>query len=476
MITEFSQLAEQWKCYRFRVWIAHASLAWIVACCALLGGLLLQISPAQLSEFALQATLLFILSLEWGRIHASEEACLKRLYRAQPSLAESLHTMLDFQKATPHSSGEAYFQKKYLTTLANQLKKAPLTRLVSLKGNFLSAFILMGLIVGFLGWQPQLQGFLPNSSPTSSPTVQDNRSYRILYPAYIRKPPTVLETLPPQLPLPRGSRLEIYFDQEAIDDSLQNQSFYLVDTEKTPLYWLAQKERWMASISPLESGTLHLSWEGLESDHKIEVVKDQPPELTVTWPQQKHIFSNSSLPITFSVTDDYGLQQITLHYQIKGKSQEAPHQEIIQAFEGQFTEYTETYTWELGSTALRQGDEVVAWLEASDNDVLYGPNVTVSDKFEFTVGSIQKFHEDLMERLQKLVADLGELLFLLDRKLLTDTLKKEQAIIKELAELRADFQYDSLMTDELRLLLFSEMQGQILFYQKRRLQLTIDPI
>ncbi len=420
---------------------------------------------------AYQVAIILGWSIEWGRIHATTADGLKFLYRQQPKLAEAIQTTLDFQAKPSASAISAYFQTKHLDGLNAQLYNTPLTEKVPIRWSVLCAGVVY-IVLGTLLFNRTHFPDTPMAWLSSEKPVHDLRTYRVLYPVYMQKQPTVYKQMPHQLTLPQGSRLEIYFNLLSLPQSVQKKTFYAVEDEQIELNWLSQKNRWLASISPLHSGTLHLHWENTNAQHLIEVVPDRPPQLTVNWPQSTHIFSNSKLPIQLSATDDYGLQQITLHYQVK---QRGERQEIIQSFEGKFKTYQETYPWELGATFLRKEDTVTAWIEVSDNDALYGPNITTSDKFEFTIENINDYHQNIIERLQAIVYELGELMFFLDQKSAKKVFEKEQEILKKLKQLQADARHDRLLTEELRLFLFSELRSEIRYYQNRRLQLFPPP-
>ena len=471
MSTALSQLNQQWTGYCVLIWITGSLKAFAVSGATLAGAMALWSSEFTWPILLCQILSLCLLCEEWGRIHARQDYCLRQLYRRQPKLAEAIHTALELQTRPPASPESVYFQTRHLETLARHLQEEPLPRKIPLGFPLLMTSMSVVLLIAVIWGLPHLSQS-PWAWLSSKPRSPDERTYRILFPAYMRKAPLIQSQLPEQFELPRGSRLEIYFNQTTISDSVREKMFYETIQEQQALNWLPQKNRWIATISPLHSGMLSMDWNGLVTQHRIEVIKDTPPQLTVTWPQNQRIFSNSGLSITFSATDDYGLRQIILYYQLKGKGK---HYETIQSFEGQFTEYQETYPWELGATFLRHGDQVTAWIEVSDNDALYGPNITLSDKFEFTIQNMKQYHQNLMARLQQIVTDLGHLLSFLDRRILKETYEKEQAILKDLKELREDAGYDRLLSDELRQFLFSELQVKILDYQKQRLKLSAPP-
>ncbi|MBF0280537.1 MAG: hypothetical protein HQM13_22260 [SAR324 cluster bacterium] len=466
-----NQLQQQWNRFCLRIWIIGFLKAF-----ALSGTILAVLNFFWNAVFFqpvfwVQIVSLLFLCEEWGRIHAVRDRCLAILYLRQPRLAEALHYGLELQNSRAASPVSAYFRDRHLESLRQHLQKETLAENLPLK---LPLFLAAGAAVslGLVLWGlPALTQNLWAGMQEESRTLQE-RKFRILYPAYMRKKALFLNRLPNPFTLPRGSRMEIYFMQSVISESSRKRFLFETSHGRNPLHWLHQDNRWIATLSPLVSGTLLMNWQGAASRHEIEVIPDRPPQLRVSWPQNQPIFSNSSLSITLSASDDHGLQQIILNYE---QEENEGRREIIQSFEGQFTEYQEIYPWELGTTFLRAGDRVTAWIEATDNDALYGPNLAVSEKFVFTVQNMKTYHQNIMERLQQIVAELGQLMSLLDRKMLKETFEKEQKILNELKSLRENADYDRMLSSELRQFLFFELQEKIQFFQKQRMQLSPPP-
>jgi hypothetical protein len=320
--------------------------------------------------------------------------------------------------------------------------------------------------VGLAIWHSLYSAELPDTLAENAENFAiKGISFRVLYPAYIGKSPDNFKKLPKKMPLPRGSRLEIYIQEKNIFDQAQDKTYFKIKNEKNLLRWFSYKDRWMSSLNPSQSGYLVFDWKRpAPVKYLLNIVPDLPPKLSVIWPNTTKIFSNSQLSIQLSVSDDYGLHQITLYYQADGKKIE---KEIIQSFEGHFKKYQETYPWELGSTSLKRDDQVKAWIEVSDIDTLNGPNITVSDPFEFKVQSIKKFHKSLMERFWEINRDLGKLLDFLDQKNIDLSDNQETQIIEKLNNLRHDSYYDTMLSQELKNYIY-ELQSKLNYYRKNR--------
>lgn len=472
MATILFLLKKQWEQYCLRKRIVNTLNLVTFVVIILAGGIILWPTEFHWFIFLCQAIGLALLSIEWGRVHQTQERCLETLYRQDPQLAEAIHIMLDFQATPASSSGTAYFQAKHLDSLNNYLSKKALIKKGAFSFSILGvhgAIILLGIVIWFL---PQLPTGPLAQFNTPSTQSNDPRTYRIWFPAYTQKTKLVYKQLPNIIQLPEGSRLDISINQNSISEKIRLGTFYEINKEQKKLKWLLQKEKWVTSYSPLSSGILYQKWKNSSSRHEIEVIKDFPPQVAVTWPQDKKIFSNSTLSIILVASDDYGLRNVSLVYEVAGKGRA---HEIIQSFEGRFSEHTETYPWELGVTFLRHSDRVVAWIEVGDNDTINGPKITKSEKFEFTINSIQSYHQDITSRVQNIVGEMGKLLALLDRRLLSESLNKEQEILKELDLLQKDGKHDQLLNKELSDFLHKELREKILYYQTQRLDLIARP-
>ena len=149
---------------------------------------------------------------------------------------------------------------------------------------------------------------------------------------------------------------------------------------RIPLQWSERGAQILARLTPENSGLLKLGWESREIPWKV--IPDQKPILKVNWPKMKYIFDSSRMKVQVFAEDDHALHQVVLHYQVQ--SNDPPYKEILQSYEEDFKIFSELYEWDLSMTPLRAGDNVTVWIEASDRDLLNGPNRSVSEKFVFT--------------------------------------------------------------------------------------------
>jgi len=143
----------------------------------------------------------------------------------------------------------------------------------------------------------------------------------------------------------------------------------------------------------------------------IEIVADAAPQVTIDAPAEKmlEVDPQGKVQMSWSATDDYGLTQVSLVYQLAGGKEErvnlmtpaAPARRLRGA-----------YTWEMSLLKLRAGDKVSYHLEARDNDAVDGPQRGVSPTQGLKVFSAAEHSREsliraqaLWERLVALLAD-----------------------------------------------------------------------
>ena len=125
-----------------------------------------------------------------------------------------------------------------------------------------------------------------------------------------------------------------------------------------------------------ESGQYHVAFldgddlvaEG--PDQSITVEADQPPQARITAPIDGLELDPSKQAVTlrFEASDDYGLSTLDLVFTPDGSE---ARRVSLKPDDGRTTRGT--YQWDLGGLALRPGQGVSYYLEATDNDAVKGP-------------------------------------------------------------------------------------------------------
>ena len=451
-------------CRNLRLQFAGRSC--IGAVCLLFASLLLQSPILPFLNFFLGSFAILVVCIIGSWLLHRPAYCLQKLYRQDPTFAEALHSSLQFREKPPVSRTANIFLERFEKQLLECLEAEETHKLLPPWRTLAGVALSLQIVVWVGGWW--LPRYLVNQGPTVAEALQIPHSYRILYPAYLKRDSKVFAVLPNELQIPAGSRLEIFLER-GLPDSDQS-AYRPIQGESQPLQWVPQQRRWRSALTPLKTGTLFLEWR--QQSIAVEVIPDLNPTVTVLWPPDKYIFDLSQLKVELEAKDDYGLHQILLRY--SNESTGTIEREIIQSFEGDFKIYKESYFWELSATPLRAGDNVTAWIEVSDSDTFQGPNVTQSEKFRFKVRSQREFHEYILRLFREVDRELRDLLSVLDRQLVVETTDQENLIEELLNFLQEEANYDRLLSDSLRGFI-GELRFQLQYYQRKREQLAVPP-
>src|SRR5229473_3386132 len=245
--------------------------------------------------------------------------------------------------------------------------------------------------------------------------IAGDLSITYLYPAYTGLPPRTEEGTAGDLHAPRGTEVRI----AARADRDLAQAFAVVNGAAVKLDAQGPGRRQL-------SGTFVLSqpgqWSLRFADERgrsiaegpprpIEIVADAAPQVTIDAPAEKmlEVDPQGRVQLAWSATDDYGLTQVSLVYQLAGGKEErinlmtpaAPAKRLRGAS-----------SWEMSPLKLRAGDKVSYHLEARDNDAVGGPQKGVSPTQGLKVFSAAEHSREsliraqaLWERLVALLAD-----------------------------------------------------------------------
>ena len=131
--------------------------------------------------------------------------------RQDPAFAEALHSSLQFRENPPASRTTNIFLERFEQQLLERLEGEETHRLLPPWRTLAGVAVSLQVVVWIGGWW--LPQYLVNQGPTTAEVLQIPHSYRILYPAYLKRDSEVFSTLPNELQIPAGSRLEIFLEQ-----------------------------------------------------------------------------------------------------------------------------------------------------------------------------------------------------------------------------------------------------------------------
>ena len=136
-------------------------------------------------------------------------------------------------------------------------------------------------------------------------------------------------------------------------------------------------------------------------ERPIEIVADQPPQVTLESPSEKtlEVDPQGRVVLSWSATDDYGVAQIALLFQIAGGKEERV---VLQTPGQPARRLRGTYSWELSPLHLRAGDKVTYAVEARDNDAVDGAQRGASATQVLKVFSAAEHSREALLRAQAL--------------------------------------------------------------------------
>ena len=193
--------------------------------------------------------------------------------------------------------------------------------------------------------------------------------------------------------------------------------------------------------------------------YRMNVIKDKYPEISLDQYRDTTMFSYMVFGGTIS--DDYGLSNLSLFYSIDKNDQdeESGYQRIVIPVKSSARNQNYYFQWDIDSLNLEQGDQVEYYLKVWDNDGVNGPKATKTSMYTFKLPSRAEINESLEnssknteKQIDKSLQDARELnqkieeaenrlkskksLDWQDKKLLEEILEKKDALSKELERLR----------------------------------------
>jgi hypothetical protein len=140
----------------------------------------------------------------------------------------------------------------------------------------------------------------------------------------------------------------------------------------------------------------------------VHAIRDDGPSVTVLVPGEDSTLDKSMvLPITVEASDDFGVSDLTLHYDHAAK--DATGQIRIASYSPARPLARVSHDWDLGGLGLFAGDTVSYYVEARDNDTVNGPNRGVSPTYTARLPSLVEMFRQVAESQDAQTDMLGSL-------------------------------------------------------------------
>jgi hypothetical protein len=144
-------------------------------------------------------------------------------------------------------------------------------------------------------------------------------------------------------------------------------------------------------------------WIDLENEHAknkdrisyaIRVIKDQYPSILVEHVRDSVLFK--TIIMGGSISDDYGLTALQLHYQIQREGKDlSAEKKIPLEINAQSNQQSFFYQWPLDSLQLNPGDKVQYYVQVTDNDGVNGRKSTKSAAYVFALPGAEELKAEI---------------------------------------------------------------------------------
>ncbi len=141
--------------------------------------------------------------------------------------------------------------------------------------------------------------------------------------------------------------------------------------------------------------------------YDLRVKPDAFPGVELLRPTEDlEVNGDESLVVEFSAKDDFGIQDVYLVTKVKDKEERV---RILKDVNNRLAR-RERYHWDVGSLKLQEGDEVLYYLEALDNDTISGPKVGSSRTLKLRLKNLKAEHKQVAEMIHDLSNQMMDLL------------------------------------------------------------------
>ncbi len=140
--------------------------------------------------------------------------------------------------------------------------------------------------------------------------------------------------------------------------------------------------------------------------YSIKVVKDQFPQITVDNLRDSILFK--SVMLGGQVTDDYGITELRLKYQITNANQQSPERAVLIPLSSRNAQQNFFYAWAIDSLQLKPGDRVTYYLQVWDNDGVNGRKATRSASYVFALPGKDELATQISKSQQKTETRIDE--------------------------------------------------------------------
>jgi hypothetical protein len=339
-------------------------------------------------------------------------------------LAERMRSALELSDGTSISQGSSRaLLAAHLADVQRGLSELPTQQLVpwSKLWRFSSLLGVIGLAAfGWLSFQEgPLQAFVgalitparERSDGTRLTSVISQLSVRLTYPSYLAREATWM-TDPTEARVPAGTTLDVHltprFSAERGRILAGDQSVALtIGNDATLVGRYTVQAETKLRFEVIRNGVHYEDPRSLV----LHVEPDSAPSIRIVEPESGRLAPPTELlTLRYNANDDIGIANVQLHARVEGGAEK--NQVIFSALDdgGPQRELRASASLLPAELGASEGDTLVLWLEARDNDLVNGPHVGRSQEIVLEVAKPGKGLSELIPTLQQIADSAVDLL------------------------------------------------------------------
>ncbi|HPM00713.1 MAG TPA: hypothetical protein PK816_01040 [Candidatus Cloacimonadota bacterium] len=212
--------------------------------------------------------------------------------------------------------------------------------------------------------------------------IVKNLNIKINFPSYTNLKTAYYENSDGNISVLKGSRIKI---EATVEENIKNALMVFDDNSYLQMNKTG-KQNWELDLTAKEtvnyhfSLTNHLNVQSKPISKTLNVISDKEPVIDIVYPLTDTLLNqNLKFNISLQASDDFGLQNLKIHYQI---NQSLQKESMIKKWLNG-TLYQSDYWLDLDDFMLLPGDEITYWLEVEDNSPIRQKSLSKKLKLKF---------------------------------------------------------------------------------------------
>ncbi len=256
-------------------------------------------------------------------------------------------------------------------------------------------------------------GFFSDEYALELRTRPNLKDFKIVinYPAYLKKKNETVENAG-NLTVPEGSILQWNFDAEATDNlalAFENPAQVLTAEEKGDQFLVSKKVMQSQNYQVKLQNQFGRNKD--EISYQLTTIPDRAPDISLENFNDTTLYQ--FLVVGGSISDDYGLTRLNLHYRITNpRTGEGNSQYKAKPIHFDPQQVSQTYfqKWDIRSLNLQPGDQLEYFVQVWDNDGIHGNKASKTRTQTFKLPSRQDMKEEIAANAKSVQSQLSQTL------------------------------------------------------------------